>query len=522
MHNYILQIISYIKTLEKKKLIIFMAVISVIFSFIILSIFIVFKPNNELLYSGLERDDVVQIGLALQEAGINFDVSPDGTSLYVRYGMTAQARMALAEKALPQSNKIGYELYDKLGTLGLTSFMQEVTKVRALEGELSRSILMMKGIRAARVHLVIPDSSNLLKPKIPSTASVIIKADKIDESKTAKAIQHLLSTSIPNLSIDKISVLDVTGRILSNKNEQDDASNKKFEIDKQISNTYEDSVRKILDAYLTRDNYQISVQVSVNTDKKQINETIYNPDSKVERSTHFVKETHNNQNQQNDNAISVEKNIANDKKSNDLKQNIESSTKQDEINNFELSSRLINIISEGYVVEKLSIAIIINKNSPLFLNDNEAVIDKKIQDITDLASAAVGLNKERGDSIKAVGVIFNTDISPLNEQTIWPHIIYSIINISIYPAMFIILISVIIRWLVRPSLQFLVKNGYLLSSESQIKSTDQNINLISDNSNMLVNNQTFDNRQAYKSKLNNLIKSNEELTIDIMRHWLKN
>ena len=98
------------------------------------------RPSTETLYSGLDRDDVVSIGSSLREAGINFDVSADGTSVTVPVGQAASARMMLAEKGLPHSGSIGNELYDKLGSLGLTSFMQEVTRVRAMEGELARTI----------------------------------------------------------------------------------------------------------------------------------------------------------------------------------------------------------------------------------------------------------------------------------------------------------------------------------------------------------------------------------------------
>jgi flagellar M-ring protein FliF len=203
MQNYINFFKSKIKALDKKQIILLSIICFVIFIFITLSIFFILRPNNELLYSGLDRDDIVQIGVALQEAGVNFDVSSDGTSIYVKYGASAQARMVLAEQSLPQNANSGYELYDKLGSLGLTSFMQEVTKVRALEGELTKSILMMKGIKAARVHLVLSSGQNYSDNKSESTASVIIKSINVDQLKASKAIQYLLASSVPQLKTKK-------------------------------------------------------------------------------------------------------------------------------------------------------------------------------------------------------------------------------------------------------------------------------------------------------------------------------
>ena len=118
------------------------------------------RPAYETLYVGLERQDVNQIGMVLGESGIDFDVASDGTTVLVAAGNTSKARMLLAEKGLPTSANAGYELFDNVGSLGLTSFMQEVTRVRALEGEIARTIQTIQGIRAARVHLVMPERAS--------------------------------------------------------------------------------------------------------------------------------------------------------------------------------------------------------------------------------------------------------------------------------------------------------------------------------------------------------------------------
>src|SRR3984885_2671575 len=128
------------------------------------------RPTTEPLYSGLDRDDVIGIGSALKEAGIAFDVSADGATVLVPVGQSSQARMTLAEKGLPHSGSMGNELYDKLGSLGLTSFMQEVTRVRAIEGELARTIQMMRGVKAARVHIVMGDEGSFRPERQPPSA----------------------------------------------------------------------------------------------------------------------------------------------------------------------------------------------------------------------------------------------------------------------------------------------------------------------------------------------------------------
>ena len=142
-----------------------------------LSAWFLAQPTFETLYVGLARDDINRIGPALSEAGIGYDVSSDGTSVLVQAGQAARARSILAERGLPRSSGSGYELFDNLGSLGLTSFMQEVTRVRALEGEIARSVRAIEGIQCARVHIVQPDRSSFSARNRQASASVLIQSN---------------------------------------------------------------------------------------------------------------------------------------------------------------------------------------------------------------------------------------------------------------------------------------------------------------------------------------------------------
>ena len=128
-----------------------------IFVFVGFGSYYLSRPDLEVLYVGLSQSDVARVGAVLHEAGISFDANAEGTKVLVKRGEAARARALLAERGLPNSATAGYELFDKLGSMGLTSFMQNVTRVRALEGEIARTIQAMKGVRAARVHLVLSE-----------------------------------------------------------------------------------------------------------------------------------------------------------------------------------------------------------------------------------------------------------------------------------------------------------------------------------------------------------------------------
>jgi len=223
------------------------------------------RPQQDVLYSGLTRDDVGRIGAALKEAGIDFDVNADGATVTVNYGETARARMLLAEKGLPESANSGYDLFDKVGSFGLTSFMQNVTRTRALEGELARTIQSMDGIKAARVHLVLPDSSSLRSQQEAASASVVIRTAMPTDAGPAQAIRHLVAAAVPGLKVDNVTVLDTEGAVLASGDDIESASAGKMAIVEQtVNREIEDKVRRTLTPYLGLGNFQVSVVTRLN------------------------------------------------------------------------------------------------------------------------------------------------------------------------------------------------------------------------------------------------------------------
>ena len=143
--NQLVQIFKNFGSLGRTRLMILAGVGAVSIAIVLAAALFVNKPAQETLYVGLDSPDLNQISMALAEANINFQVGTDGTSISVPAGMTGKARLMLAERGLPNSANAGYELFDNVGSLGLTSFMQEVTRVRALEGEIARTIQSIYG-----------------------------------------------------------------------------------------------------------------------------------------------------------------------------------------------------------------------------------------------------------------------------------------------------------------------------------------------------------------------------------------
>ncbi|EAU41774.1 flagellar M-ring protein [Fulvimarina pelagi HTCC2506] len=371
------------------------------------------RADMETLYSGLDRQDVTRIGAALTEAGIPFDVTAEGDAVQTPFSQTGEARMLLAEKGLPRSENAGYELFDNIGSIGLTSFMQEVTRVRALEGEIARTIQTLANIRAARVHVVLADEGSFRRERRKPSASVVIRTDGSEDFGSASAIRSLVAAAIPGMTPQEVTVLNSDGTLLASGEEGvSSAPSKLFGIEKIMSGSVEESIRRTLAPYLGVGNFQTSVTASLNTDRQQISERIFDPESRVERSVRSMKEMDQSQNTTQNEAVGIEQDIQaadevegapGGESSSDEKE------RREELTNYEINEKTIQTTSEGYEVEKLSIAVVINRQrlaAAIGENATDTDIDARIAEIESLVASASGYSEARGDQLKVTAVDF--------------------------------------------------------------------------------------------------------------------
>jgi flagellar M-ring protein FliF len=403
--NQLLQILKNIQNLGRNRLLALGGVGVLAIAVVLGAAFFVNKPAQETLYVGLDKPDLNQISIALAEASINFQVGTDGSSITVPAGTTGKARLLLAEKGLPNSTNAGYELFDNVGSLGLTSFMQEVTRVRALEGEIGRTITSINGISAARVHIVMPDVGNFRKAEQKPTASVMIRAGSETGRKAAQSIRHLVASAVPGLEVDDVTILDSTGQLLASGDDPgNSALNRNLSIVQNVQGEVESNIDKALAPFLGMDNFRSSVTAQLNTDTQQIQSTIYDPDSKVERSVRTTKENQKSQQQQSDTAATVEQNIpqASPTSGGSGPQNSDQTDKKDEQTNYEINSTTTATTRNSYKLEKLSVAVVVNKGRIAKMVGepaDQAKIDAYIADMQKIVATAAGLDPKRGDII---------------------------------------------------------------------------------------------------------------------------
>ncbi len=422
MPQQIQGIIDNLKGFGTRRLAIMAAIAALVMAIIGVASIYLNRPAYETLYVGLERSDVNQIGMVLGEAGISFDVGADGSSVLVATGLTAQARMLLAEKGLPTSANAGYELFDNVGSLGLTSFMQQITRVRALEGEIARTIQSLAGIKAARVHIVMSERANFRRDGQQPSASVVIRYAGIDGERTAMSIRHLVAAAVPGLGAEKVTVLDSAGNLLA---AGDDPSNtsaaRSLGVEQTVEAQIAENIRRALTPYLGPDNFRASVKTDVNTDSRQTEETIFDPNSRVERSVQSVRNNEASSQKQSSTPASVEQNLPETESgTTDGPQSSSQNDRKEEITNYEINSKRIATVSNGYTVNRMSVAVVVNQERLTAILGKDATAEQiaaRVADIRKMVASATGFDEKRGDVIEVSAVEF---IDGLDGQAIEP------------------------------------------------------------------------------------------------------
>ncbi len=449
-----------------------------VFALITIGSYYASRSATDTLYVGLTPSDISRMGTALTEAGIAFETSTDGTKLSVPVGDTAKARALLAEKGHPGSQTAGYELFDKLGALGLTSFMQEVTRVRALEGELSRTIQYLKGIRAARVHIFLPDQNALRVKKQAPSASVVIRTDISGDAAAAPAIKHLVASAIPEMTPDQVQVIGTDGTLLgSGKTAGGDAPVHMLELERTVAQQVQDSVRRTLVPYLGMDNFEVSAIARLNIDKHQTSETNFDPDSKVERSTRVIKEAQSSQDAAKTN-VSVEQNIPGEApQSGD--QARKAQDRKEETTNYEINMKSASTTSEGYKIDNLSVAVVINKRRLAEAMGKDAKpedLEKHVAEIEKIALSAAGIDKKRGDVISVAAVDFApTPFESDAASSGWTPLLMNLAGTGIKSLTILLIVAIVIMAGFRPVMRSLLANGAPIEGPAAVAALDSPI-----------------------------------------------
>ena len=380
------------------------------------------SPQMTPLYQAMDPQDSNRVADILGSQGITFELK-DG-QVHVPRTALLKARMLLAESGVSSGTSIGYEVFDKSDVLGSTHFLQNVNLLRALEGELSRTIQSIQDVAHARVHIVMPERQLFSREKrVPSAAVVLrMRHGKALESEQVKAIQYLVASSVPDMKVGKVSVLDDRGVLLASGNQRDGGKSPS-EIEERRA-VYEARISRIVESILEQSLGPGSVraEVSADFDHDRVTEQSerFDPDGQVIRSQQSSNDKSSSGSGGNNQATSIQQEMPTIQKSSGSgDQQTSDAEKNAETTNYEISKTVRTAVRDMGVVKRLSVAVLVDgtytKGEGGKTDYAERSADE-IDKIKRLVQAAVGYNEERGDVVDVVNLRFKRPDVPEAEE----------------------------------------------------------------------------------------------------------
>ncbi len=370
-------------------------------------------PPMALLYGDLEIGDSSQIATKLAATNIPYEVRGDGTQIYAPADQVQKLRMTLAAEGLPAGGSIGYEIFDRTQSLGTSNFVQNVNHLRALEGELARTIKTLGPVKSARVHLVLPQRDLFSRTRQQASASIILRMKgsvRLDKPQT-QSIQHLVASAVPGLEADQISIVDDRGTLLARGAGATGAGGTANAEEMRVA--YEQRLQRAVEELLERSvgagKVRAEVTAEFDYDRVTTNTETFDPDSQVARSTQTTEETGRTREAvSGDAAVGVTTNLPEGQPDPNAQAGSQTS-RTDTTTNFEISRTVKNQVREGGQVKRLSVAVLVDGT---YDNGNYAPRPpEQLEQLTRLVRSAVGYNQDRGDAIEVVNLRF-ADVAP--------------------------------------------------------------------------------------------------------------
>ena len=265
---------AFLRALSIQKKILLGVLSGAILVSVIVGTMIAQRDPYKVLYTDLQSDEVRSIVKKLGDLKIPNVISEDRTSISVPTSLVDSARMELAKEGIPGQDVVGFEKFDG-STLGMSSYAQRINYVRAVQGELTRSIERLKAVRRARVHISIPPKKTFLEEEEPPKASVVLELrEGLQPSKSEiNGIAHLVASAVEGLKVDQISIVDTKGNFIFRPGSESafDKPDGLLELQRSLEHDYESRVEEIL--YPVIGVGKVRAKVTVEIDQSRVNMT---------------------------------------------------------------------------------------------------------------------------------------------------------------------------------------------------------------------------------------------------------
>ena len=376
-------------------------------------------PGYGLLYGDLDLKDSGQIVQKLEATNVPYQLKGDGTQVLVPIEQVARLRMLMAESGLPRGGSVGYEIFDRSEALGTSSFTQNMNQLRALEGELSRTIGSLSVVESARVHLVLPKREVFSRERQEASASIVLRLrgrEKLGKSQVA-AVQHLVADAVPGLKPSRISIIDQDGNLLARGNDEEaDVAGATTE---ELRAGYETRLARTVEEMLERSvgpgKARVEVRADMDFDRETTNSESFDPEGQVVRSQQTVSETSDNS-ENGDQPVTVANNLPDAQASRGGGGTRAKSARNEETVNYEVTKTVKSHVREGGVVRRLTVAVLVDGTYATGADGTRAYQPRsadELQQLGTLVRSAIGFNAQRGDTVEVVNLRFiNGDEPP--------------------------------------------------------------------------------------------------------------
>ncbi|TLU70497.1 flagellar basal-body MS-ring/collar protein FliF [Lichenicoccus roseus] len=367
-------------------------------------------PHMALLYGDLDMREAGQIADALDKAHIQHELGGQDDRIMVPADQVAAARLLLAKSGLPSGGSVGYEIFDRGDSLTATQFEQTINQTRALEGELARSIRLITGIRAARVHLVLPHREPFASEEQPAQASVLLSmtgSNRLDPE-AVQAVVNLVSAAVPGLKVANIAIIDSRGNVLARAGQPTGALGVARNVDELRQATeirLAHAVEEMLEPSLGAEHVRAEAAVTMDLDQIHETQESYNPDQQVLRSQQTTSDKSHNT--EADATTSVQNNLPNANAG--QAQTGSAEEKQDETNNYEIGKTVRTLVQDQPRIARVSLAVMVDGINSPGANGKfawKARSQAELDQISTLVKSAIGFDPKRGDSVSVVSMQF--------------------------------------------------------------------------------------------------------------------
>ncbi len=445
---------------QTKLMALFATVILVLALFVFLSARMNSVPMSP-IYTDLSLDDSAKIVSELEKMNTPYELRGNGSQVLVPSDQMLRLRLSLAQQGLPSGGSIvGYEIFDRSETMGTSSFVMNINMMRALEGELARTISSLTQVESARVNLVIPRQELFSRDKQEPTASVVVKLRGVSEltKEQIGSITHLVAAAVPGLKPSKVTLVDSRGRMLSGGSGDDnDASTAASNAEEQKV-TYENRLKNTLETLIEKSvgigKVKVTVSADIDFDRVVTNSETYDPNGQVARSVQSGEEKEESSEKEGKENTSVANNLPGTQASQGANGSNRLIDKTDETTNYEISKTVENHVKETGKINKLSVAVLVDGNYTEDKDGKQTYTprsDDERKQIDTLVKSAIGYDEKRGDKVDVVNMRFmaiadnSASLSPLE----WlKQDLHSIVQTVVFGGVAVLVILLVIRPLV--------------------------------------------------------------------------